>query len=152
MMLLDTESGFSGGKNSIQLQESKHALAVQGAGSLHMKRLLWHEWQDFLSHHLFATLPRSNDMVLPPGSPSERFVHPLVPCTVAHPHRRLQPSHPLPLWTSQHLLPLAVPLDRFTGSTMQLCQSSQVPGSGFKDLSPVEDGWFIFLYLLKFIH
>lgn len=82
---------------------------------------------------------------------STLFIH-WCPCTVARPHRRLQPSHPLPLWTSQHLLPLAVPLDRFTGSTMQLCQSSQVPGSGFKDLSPVEDGWFIFLYLLKFIH
>lgn len=43
---------------------------MQGAGRQQTKRLLWHEWQDFLSHLLFPTLPRSNDMVLTPGSPS----------------------------------------------------------------------------------
>lgn len=111
---------------------------MQGAGSQQTKRLLWHHWQDFISLLLFLTLPRSNDMVLPPGSPS---VWALCSFTGAPaPWLASTDDSSLPIHflyehhsTSSHSLYLGIIL---WDLPLQLCQSSQVPESGFKDLSP----------------
>lgn len=106
MMLLDTESGFSRGKNCTQLKKESAPRQYKEWAASKQKGCFGMNDKTFLSHLLFPILSRSSYLVLTPGSSS---IWPFcslasAPYPAPHLHGWLQSSSPLSLWMSRHFL------------------------------------------------